>query len=526
MLVSDFLQRAVHLYPDRDAIVSGDLRFTYREFNDRVNRLANALRDLGVQKGDRIALLSPNSHQFLECFYGVTAIGAVLVPLNFRLVADDFVYIINHADCSVFITDAELAHLARDILPELQSVKHTVMWSNDGAPIADGFTDYEDLLARGSAEAPPDPGLEETDLATLNYTSGTTARPKGVMMTHRNLYANALNFILHLGVTDRDTILHTLPMFHANGWGSPFAVTALGGRHVVLRKIDGQAIFDLIAAEGVTLACMAPAVLATILNYPDKGRHQVTTTPRLVVAGAPPPAAFIKQLQDGLGWGFIQVYGLTETSPFLTVSRLKPHQEGLPEGERIRIQDRAGMEMVGVDLRVVDDNDQPVPMDDATIGEVVARGNVIFKGYWRQPEETAKAIVNGWFHTGDLATWDTERTINIVDRKKDVIITGGENVSSIEVEDALYKHPAVLEAAVIGVPSERWGETIKALVVLREGQQATEQDVIAFCRDNLAHFKCPTSVDFVESLPRTATGKLQKFVLRDKYWAGLEKRVN
>ena len=250
------------------------------------------------------------------------------------------------------------------------------------------------------------------------------------------------------------------------------------------------------------------------------------TKPRLIVAGAPPPAAFIKQLQDGLGWGFIQVYGLTETAPFLTVSRLKPHQDGLPEAERIRIQDRAGMEMIGVDLRVVDDNDQPVPMDDQTIGEVVARGNVILKGYWRQEEETIKVIVNGWFHTGDLATWDTERTINIVDRKKDVIITGGENVSSIEVEDTLYTHPAVLEAAVIGVPSEKWGETIKALVVLREGQTADEAAIIAHCRDHLAHFKCPTSVDFVESLPRTATGKLQKFVLRDRYWSGFEKRVN
>src|SRR5215218_3160241 len=524
MLVSDFLRRAVHLYPDRDAIVSGDLRFTYRQFDERVNRLAGALRDLGVQKGDRVALLSPNSHQFLECFYGVTAIGAVLVPLNYRLVADDFVYIINHAECSVFITDAELTQLARDILPELKSVKHSVMWSNDASPIAEGFTDYEALLARGSADVPPDPGLDENDLATLNYTSGTTARPKGVMMTHRNLYANALNFILHLGVSDRDTILHTLPMFHANGWGSPFAVTAMGGRHVVLRKIDGRAIFDLVAAEGVTLACMAPAVLATILNYPDKAQHSITTTPRLIVAGAPPPAAFIKQLQEELGWGFIQVYGLTETAPFLTVSRLKPHQDGLPEDERIRIQDRAGMEMVGVDLAVVDDDNRPVPMDDETVGEVVARGNVILKGYWRQPEETAKVIVDGWFHTGDLATWDTERTINIVDRKKDVIITGGENVSSIEVEDALYKHPAVLEAAVIGVPSERWGETIKALVVLREGKQATEPEIIAFCREHLAHFKAPTSVDFVENLPRTATGKLQKFVLRDRYWQGMDKR--
>jgi len=526
LLVSDFLRRAVHLYPDRDAIISGDRRFTYGEFGIRVNRLANALRDMGVGKGDRVALLSPNSHQFLECFYGVTAIGAVLVPLNYRLVADDFIYIINHAEASVFIADAELTELANTIMPKLTSVQLRVMWSNDGTPVAADWMDYEALLARGSSAAPPQPELDENDLATLNYTSGTTARPKGVMMTHRNLYANALNFIMHLGVTQEDTILHTLPMFHANGWGSPFAITAMGGRHVVLRKIDGKEIFDLVAAEGVTIACMAPAVLATILNYPHANAHALTTRPRLVVAGAPPPAAFIKQLQDGLGWGFIQVYGLTETAPFLTVSHLKPHQASLVESERIRIQDRAGMEMVGVDLRIVDDNDEPVLMDDETVGEVVARGNVIFKGYWRQDEETNKAIVNGWFHTGDLGTWDTERTINIVDRKKDVIITGGENVSSIEVEDALYRHPAVLEAAVIGVPSEKWGETIKALVVLRAGAAATEPEIIAHCRGMLAHFKCPTGVDFVEELPRTATGKLQKFVLRDRYWSGFEKRVN
>ncbi|MGE0544322.1 MAG: long-chain-fatty-acid--CoA ligase [Dehalococcoidia bacterium] len=526
MLVSDFLRRAARLYPDRDAVVSGDLRLSYAAFGERVNQLANALHEIGVQKGDRVALLSPNSHQFLECFYGVTAIGAVLVPLNYRLVADDFVYIINHAEASVFIVDAELTPVASSIAPELASVRHRVMWSNDGTPIAEGWTDYEALIARGSTVAPPDPELDENDLATLNYTSGTTARPKGVMMTHRNLYANALNFIMHLGVSQQDTILHTLPMFHANGWGSPFAITAMGGRHVVMRKIDGRSIFDLIAAEGVTIACMAPAVLATILNYRDKEQHALTTRPRLIVAGAPPPAAFIKQLQDGLGWGFIQVYGLTETSPFLTVSELKPHQESLPEDERIRIQDRAGMEMIGVDLRVVDDNDVDVPMDDHTIGEVVTSGNVILKGYWRQEEETKKVIVNGWFHTGDLATWDRERTINIVDRKKDVIITGGENVSSIEVEDVLYQYPAVLEAAVIGVPSEKWGETIKALVVLREGQQATEEQIIAHCRAGMAHFKCPTSVDFVETLPRTATGKLQKFVLRDQYWQGMEKRVH
>jgi fatty-acyl-CoA synthase len=526
MLVADFLRRAVHLYPNRAAIIDRDRRFTYAQFQERVNRLANALAALGVQKGDRVALLAPNDHRFLECFYGVPAIGAVLVPLNYRLVPSDFTYIINHAEATAFIIDDELLPVAEQIRPELTSVSHCIAWSTTGAILPAGWLDYDALLADADAAPPTDPGLQESDLATLNYTSGTTARPKGVMMTHRNLYLNALNFIIHLGVTDRDIILHTLPMFHANGWGSPFAVTGMGGVHVVLRRIDGKMIFDLIEREGVTLACMAPAVLATILNYPDKAQHALRSTPRLVVAGAPPPAAFIERLQNELGWGFIQVYGLTETSPFLTVSKLKPHQEGLPERERIRIQDRAGMEMLGVDLRVVDDDGRDVPMDDQTIGEVVARGNIILAGYWRQPEETAKVIVDGWFHTGDLATWDAERTINIVDRKKDVIISGGENISSIEVEDVLYQHPAVLECAVIGVPHERWGETPKALVVLRAGTAATEQELIAHCRANMAHFKCPTSVEFVESLPRTATGKLQKFVLRERYWAGYEKRVH
>lgn len=526
MLVSDFLRRAVQLYPDREAIIDGDVRLTYGRFQERVNRLANALAALGVGKGDRVVLLAPNDYRFLECFYGVTAIGAVLVPLNYRLVPSDFTYIINHAEAVAFITDSELFPIAEQIRGELAGVKHFIAWSYAGDVMRPGWQDYDALLAAASTDAPETPGLDENDLATLNYTSGTTARPKGVMMTHRNLYANALNFIMHLGITDQDTILHTLPMFHANGWGSPFAITAMGGRHVVLRKIDGGDIFRLMARHSVTIACMAPAVLSTILNHPDKEQHRIATSPRLIVAGAPPPAAYIKQLQDELGWGFIQVYGLTETSPFLTVSRLKPHQEGYEESERIRIQDRAGMEMIGVDLRVVDDEDHPVPMDDQSIGEVVARGNVILKGYWRQPEETDKVIINGWFHTGDLATWDSERTINIVDRKKDVIISGGENISSIEVEDVLYQHPAVLECAVIGVPSERWGETPKALVVLRAGQTATEAEIIAHCRARMAHFKAPTSVEFIDSLPRTATGKLQKFVLRDTYWAGLAKRVN
>ncbi|MEX1195746.1 MAG: AMP-binding protein, partial [Dehalococcoidia bacterium] len=343
----------------------------------------------------------------------------------------------------------------------------------------------------------------------------------GVMLTHRNCYINAYNFIAHLGIRHDDVELWTLPMFHANGWGGPFALTAMGATHVVLRAVSGPDIFRLIEQEGVTFACMAPAVLSTILNYPDKAQHNIRTRPRFTVAGAPPPAAFIEGLEKELGWQFIQIYGLTETAPILTVSTPDFHTPVEDFARRAR----AGVEVIGVDIQVLDDSGNPAPQDNTTVGEVCARSNVIFKGYWEQPAETDAAIYGGYFHTGDLAVWDEHANIHIVDRKKDVIISGGENISSPEVEDALYKHPAVLECAVIGVPSEKWGETPKALIVLREGVSTTEDEVIAFTREHLAHFKCPTSVEFVDTLPRTATGKLQKFVIREAYWKGAERRV-
>jgi len=523
MVVGDFLRRAVQLYGDREGVVCGNERFTYREYAERCNRLANALAALNVAKGDRVAILSPNCHRFLEAFYGVTAAGAVLVPLNYRLVPSDFTYIVNHAGATVFLVDHELVPVADQIRPSLSTVREYVVL---GGQAGEGWRSYEDLLAAASPEPPVDARLSEDDLATINYTSGTTARPKGVMMTHRNLYANAWNTIGHLGVSDHDVLLWTLPMFHANGWGTPFAGTGMGVRHVVLRKVDGDDIYRLIATEGVTWACMAPAVLSTILNFPQKQKYPIRTRPRLVVAGAPPPAAFIKRLREELGWEFIQVYGLTETAPFLTVTKLRPDMESLPMDEQCQILARAGVPMIGVDLRVVDQNGDDVAADDEQIGEVIARSNVVMAGYWRQPDQTDRAIIDGWFHTGDLATIDKYGYINIVDRAKDVIISGGENISSIEVEDVLYKHPAVLECAVIGVPSERWGETPKALIVPREGMSPTEDEIIAYCRDNMAHFKAPTSVEIVEQLPRTATGKLQKYVLREKYWAGHTRRVN
>ena len=524
LLLNDFLRRAAKLYPNKTAIVDGNERFTYGQYQARCNQLAHALLKLGIGKGDRVCILSPNSHYFMESYYGVTQIGAVLVPLNYRLVASDHEYIINHAGVKAVLVDYEYTKVVDEIRPSLKSVQHWIVADpapNPATPA--GWTDWDKLVAPMPTTPTPHIDQDENETTSINYTSGTTARPKGVMLTHRNVYINAYNFIAHLRIRHEDIELWTLPMFHANGWGGPFAVTAMGGTHVVLRAVVGSEIYRLIEEEQVTFACMAPAVLSTILNYADKDKHTITTRPRFTVAGAPPPAAFIERLEKELGWEFMQIYGLTETAPILTVSTAD-YQNA--DGQNLQRRARAGVEAIGVDIQILDEDGKPVPMDDTTIGEVCARSNVVLKGYWEQPEETARAIFGGYFHSGDLGVWDQFGNVSIVDRKKDVIISGGENISSPEVEDALYKHPAILEVAVIGVPSEKWGETPKALVVLRPGMSATEQEILEFSRQHLAHFRCPTSVDFVDSLPRTVTGKLQKFVMREPFWKGVDRRVN
>jgi len=522
LLVDDFLRRAADLYPDKTAIVDGAKRFRYGEWRERTNQLSRALLRLGVRPGDRVCILSPNSHYFLESFYATSQIGAVLVPLNYRLVAADHEYILNHAGVSVALVDAAYAPLVDEIRPRLPGVRHWIAAPAPDAAIPPGWTDFDAWAGAESTDAPPPVARAEGDVVSLNYTSGTTARPKGVMLTHRNCYLNAYNLIAHLGIRHDDVELWTLPMFHCNGWGGVYALTGMGGTHVVLRAIDAAEIYGLIEREAVTFACMAPAVLRTILDYPHRDRHRLTTRPRFTVAGAPPPAAFIERLERELGFEFMQIYGLTETAPLLTISR-PDHATPADDWSR---RARAGVPGIGVEIRVVDDRGEPVPRDGRSVGEVCARSNVVFKGYYEQPEETARAMPDGWFHTGDLAVWDETGSIHIVDRKKDVIISGGENISSPEIEDALYQHPAVLECAVIGVPHDKWGETPRALVVLRPGQSVTDQELIEFCRGRLAHFKCPTSVELVEALPRTATGKLQKFVLRERYWRGRERRVS
>jgi acyl-CoA synthetase (AMP-forming)/AMP-acid ligase II len=513
LTVGDYLSRGAAVYGDRTAVFDepgtaaslGTL--TYRELESRARGMAVALDNLGVRHGERVAIVSPNAARFLISYFGVSGYGRILVPVNYRLNSEEISYIIGHSGATVMLVDPESEDALRGV-----SVKHKI--------VLDGGAADAEVFAPAPAGAQPDGWAADEDAtASINYTSGTTARPKGVQLTHRNCWLNAATFGWHTAVTDRDVFMHTLPMFHCNGWGMPYAVTGMGVPQVVVRKIDGEEILRRIGDHGVTLLCGAPAVVAAILTAAAERRAAGQELPgagttRIVVAGAPPPSKTIERVETELGWEFIQIYGLTETAPLLTINRAPAEWDGIEPGERSRLQSRAGVPAIGVQI-ATDEH-----------GEVLARSNHVFAGYWEQPEESAKALVGGWFHTGDEGYQEPGDYLVISDRKKDVIITGGENVSSVEVEDCLYQHPAVAEAAVIGVPDARWGETVKALVVLRPGAAATEAELIEHCRSRLSHFKCPTSVETRDALPRTATGKLQKFKLREPFWAGLERKIN
>jgi fatty-acyl-CoA synthase len=493
------------------------------------------MRALGVEKGDRVAILSQNCHRILEAFFGTPLLGSILMPLNFRLVSDDFEYILNHGGAKVVIVEEGLTDLIDPIRSKLGKVKHFVVacdgaGERPGRPLSQGshgWLDYESILAQASSEPPPGVEIDENETSALLYTSGTTGRPKGVMLTHRNLYINAINSICEFGIRDTDVYLHTLAQFHCNGWGVGYAVTGMGGTHVIIKKFEPAAFFDLVARERVSFACMPPTMINMALNHPldDQALASLPREVRIGTAGSAPPMATIQGAQEKFGWKVIQIYGLTETSPFMTVSKLKPHMQDWPDEQKVRVQTKTGYPMIGVDIRVVDDQGRDVNPDGGEVGEVITRGNVVMAGYWLQPEATDAVIVDGWFHTGDMALTDSEGYIEVVDRKKDLIISGGENISSIEVEGFLYKHPAVLEAAVIAAPDERWGETVCALVVLKPEASTTEQELIDFCREHLAHFKCPRRIQFIDALPRTATGKIQKNLLRERFWKGKTKLV-
>jgi len=505
LTVLDFLDRAENVYPDRVAVVDepdqpapGLGELTYRDLAALARAQAARLDQLGVPTGGRVAVISQNSARLLTSFFGVSGWGRVLVPVNFRLSLSEISYIVEHSGAQVVYADPS----RKDVLDSLD-VPHKFVLGDD------------DALFLHHAEPRPWAEPDEGATATINYTSGTTARPKGVQLTHRNLWLNATVFGLHTTLSDRDVYLHTLPMFHANGWGMPYGVTGVGGTHVALRQVDGAEILRRIERYGVTLMCAAPAVVNAALDAAESwdgeipGRDRV----RIVVAGAPPPSKTIERVLTTLGWEFAQIYGLTETSPIVTVNRMRAEWDDLEPIEKARKLMRAGAPALGV--RVTTDR----------AGEVLTASNHNLDGYWQQPEETARVQEGNWFHTGDGGYLDDEGYLVISDRKKDVIISGGENVSSIEVEDALMSHPAVKEVAVIGIPDEKWGELVTGLVV-GDGSAVTAEDLIAHCRSTLAGYKCPKRIDFVESLPRTATGKLQKFKLREPFWAGHERQVN
>jgi fatty-acyl-CoA synthase len=508
LTIADQLERAELVYPDRIGVVDEPDQpaspwdeLTYRRVAELARAQAAALDDMGVGRGERVAIVSHNAARLLVSFFGVSAWGRVLVPINFRLTAEEVGYIVEHSGATVLLVDPELDEALAGV-----GAKHRFVLGAD--------TDAA-LWPAGAADPEPWAEPDEDATGTINYTSGTTARPKGVQLTHRTLWLNATTFGWHTGVSDRDVYLHTLPMFHCNGWGMPYALTGMGARHVVLRKVDGAEILRRVERHGVTLMCGAPAVVAAILDAaatwdgPIPGRGRV----RMVVAGAPPPTRTIERMETELGWEFIQIYGLTETAPLLTMNRGREEWDDLSPADRATRLVRAGAPALGVSLRT------------SEAGEVLARSNVVLEGYWDNPEASADALQGGWFHTGDGGSYD-DGYLTISDRKKDVIISGGENVSSIEVEDTLFSHPAVAEVAVIGVPDEKWGETVKALVVLAPDTAASEQELIDHCRERLAHFKCPTTVELRDSLPRTATGKLQKFKLRAPYWEGRDRQVN
>jgi fatty-acyl-CoA synthase len=508
----EFARRSRALYGEREALVDGALRLTYEQFFERCDRFSAALQRLGVNAGDRVAYIAPNTHAQLESFYAVPQIGAVLVPINYRLSPEEFVYIITHSGATVVCAHEDYLECLDTIRPQLPGVRHFIALEGH----RDGFLDYETMMS----EAPPDfvkPEIGERDLLTINYTSGTTSRPKGVMITHRNAYMNTVGTLLHLPMRLTDRYLWTLPMFHANGWTFVWTVTAVGAAHVCLRKIEPAKMFDLVRTERVSMLCAAPTVLIAIASAPPAARDHAPRGLRVVTAGAPPAAATIERIEGELGWTITHVYGLTETAPFITVCEPRPEHDALSSGERAIVKARQGVELItSGHLRVVDEQDRDVPRDGATVGEITVRGNVVMEGYYNDPAATAVALRGGYFHSGDAAVVHPDGFVDIRDRLKDVIISGGENISSVEVEGVLLRHPAVQEAAVVGMPDAKWGEAPHAFIVLKPGAQAAADELRTFTREHLAHFKCPHSFNFVTDLPKTATGKIQKFVLRGR----------
>jgi fatty-acyl-CoA synthase len=516
-----FLRYAEQQFPRRTGVVCNQDRFTYAQFAERTRRLAGALRQAGVQPGDRVAFLSTNCHRLLEAYYGVLEAGAVLLPLNIRLAPSELSYVLNDAEATILFVEKQFLGLLESFRKEIPCVETFVQL--DGAPDASWIypSNYDALLEAARPYRADITSIDENALAELFYTSGTSANPKGVMLTHRNIYLHAQNVCMGFNTENGSVELHTIPLFHANGWGVAHFLTLLGGKHVMIQRFETKEVFRLVEKEGVHSFSVVPIMATALVNCPERPKYNLSSLRRIVIGGAASSPTLIREVEEKLGCECYSGYGLTETSPALSLSPIKP-ELGWQGEQRFVGQAMTGYAIPGVELRVVDANDNDVPRDGLTIGEIIARGDGVMEGYWRQPSASAEALRGGWFHTGDMATVNEDGYLLVVDRKKDIIVSGGENISSLELEKAILAHPSVLEAGVIPVPDEKWGEVPKALVVLKPNACATEAELIKFCRSRLAHYKCPRSFEFVENLPKTATGKILKKDLRKKYWHGAD----
>jgi fatty-acyl-CoA synthase len=525
-----FKRQAERIFGRKIGVVCGKLRFSYYEFNQRCDRLSDALLRMGVSPGERVAYLSFNCHRLLEAYYGVPQIGAILLPLNIRLTSEELAYILNDSTPAILFFDPEFTSLVERLRRGASSVRHYIALERHAAGVlpewAHDFS-YDDLLNRAEPLAIDYRNIDENSIAELFYTSGTTAYPKGVMLTHRNLYLHALYTAIALGCSDAEVSLYTVPLFHVNSWGTPHIATLVGGRQVMIKRFDPLGVLELAERERVTRLQMVPTMMIALLNHPDFDNFDLSSVKHVMIGGAPANTALIQQVEQEIpGCVAAGGYGLTETSPVLTIAAIKAHLACESEASKLRRKATAGYAVPGCEIRVVDPAGHDIQTGGEQMGEVVVRGDVLMAGYWRQPDATAEAIQGDWLHTGDIATIDEEGYILIVDRAKDMVLSGGENIATAEVERVLYQHPAVLECAVIAVPDDTWGEVPKAIITLRDTQSATEEEILEHCRDHLASFKMPQSVEFVGSFPKGGTGKILKRVLREKYWAGRDRRVH
>ena len=521
--VLEFRDRAETYFGDKVGVVDGERRFTYRQFGERTHRLANALVELGVSPGDRVSFVTYNTHQLLEAYYGVLEAGAILNPINIRLTPREIAWILGHAGSKVVFFHKDFKPLIEAVIPELPKRPRFVIM--EGA--ADGIAsdEYEALLASSSPD-PRSPEIDENAPAELFYTSGTTGFPKGVSLTHRGLHLHGLYAEITLGFTQDDVILHVVPLFHVNGWGTPHFLTMVGGQHVMLRRFEPLALIQAIERYRITRILGVPAIFNAMLHHAELAKHDLSSLKQLIIGGSPSSPTLIRGLEETLGVQTIVGYGLSETTPVITVAQPRTHlTTAEPAEKRQERQAMTGWPIPGIRLRVVHSDGRDVRPDGEQLGEIVVRANTVMDGYYRDPAATEAAIVDGWLHTGDMAVIDREGYVLIKDRSKDIIIRGGENISSVEVENAILSHPAVLECAVVAVPDRSLGEAPAALVVLKPDAKATPKELRDHCKQHLARFKVPRDFHFREALPKGGTGKVLKGELREPFWKGHEARV-